>query len=125
MLFDTDVLIWVQRGNKKAARLIDKTEERYISVQTYMELLQCAENKTQIRYIKDFIKKFNFVVIPLSENIGHRAAVYVEEYTLSNSLRAGDAIIAATANENNIPLSTGNAKHFKAISDIELKLFKP
>jgi len=49
MLFDTDVLIFVQRGNVKAAALVESAEHRYISTQTYMELLQCAKNKTQHR----------------------------------------------------------------------------
>ncbi len=26
---------------------------------------------------------------------------------------------------NNIPLATGNGKHFRAIKDLELKVFKP
>jgi hypothetical protein len=51
--------------------------------------------------------------------------VYVEEYSLSHGLRAGDAIIAATAVENNMALSTGNAKHFKPIKELKLKAFKP
>ena len=37
---------------------------------------------------------------------------------------AGDAIIAATATENGMPLSTGNAKHFKSVKELELKVFK-
>jgi predicted nucleic acid-binding protein len=40
-------------------------------------------------------------------------------------MRAGDAIIAATASENNMPLATGNAKHFKVVKELELKVFKP
>ena len=49
----------------------------------------------------------------------------VEEYGLSSGIRAGDAIIAATAIENNMPLASGNAKHFKAIKDLDLVIFKP
>ena len=45
MIFDTDILIFVQRGDEKAANLIEKEKERFISVQTYMELLQNARNK--------------------------------------------------------------------------------
>lgn len=125
MLFDTDVLIFVQRGNIKAAALIESTEQRYISTQTYMELLQSAQNKTQHRIIQQFLKDFAFTVLPFTENIGHRASVYVEEYALSHAVRAGDAIIAATAVEHHLPLSTANSKHFRPIKELDLKVFKP
>jgi hypothetical protein len=125
MLFDTDIFIWTQRGNEKAAKLMEKAEEKYLSIQTYMELLQCAKNKTQHKYVKDFLSSFGFIVLPLTENIGHRASIYVEEYTLSSHLRAGDAIIAATAVENNMILASSNEKHFKAIKDLQLKAFRP
>lgn len=125
MLFDTDVLIWVQRGNAKAATLIDSVSERHVSVQTSMELLQCARDKAQQRIIKHFLADFGFVVLPFTENIGHRALVYVEEYGLSSGMRAGDAIIAATATEYGLPLYSGNAKHFKCVKELALKIFKP
>ncbi|MDQ6993165.1 MAG: type II toxin-antitoxin system VapC family toxin [Mariprofundus sp.] len=125
MLFDTDVLIFVQHGNRKAAALVEHTDQRYISTQTYMELLQGAKNKTQHRIIQQFLKDFAFTVLPLTENIGHRASVYVEEYALSDAMRAGDTIIAATAVEHHLPLSTANAQHFRPIKELELKLFKP
>jgi len=125
MIFDTDIFIWVQRGSEKAASLMQRVENKFLSVQTYMELLQCAQNKTQHKYVKDFISSINFMVLPLTENIGHRASIYIEEYTLSSGLRSGDAIIAATAVENNMALVSSNAKHFKVIKDLELKVFKP
>ena len=125
MIFDTDIFIWTQRGNKKAAKLMEKTEERYLSIQTYMELLQSAKNKTQHKHVKDFLTSFGFNVLPFTENIGHRASIYVEEYTLSSNIRSGDAIIAATAVENNLILSSSNIKHFRAIKELKLKAFKP
>jgi predicted nucleic acid-binding protein len=125
MIFDTDILIWVQRGNLKAASLIQKAPARFLSVQTYMELLQGARDKQQHRLIKRFIADFSFSVLPFSANIGHRALVYIEEYGLATGMRAGDAIIAATAAENNLPLATGNGKHFRALKDLEIKVFKP
>ena len=123
MIYDTDILIWIQRGNKKAATLIEKDDNKYLSIQSYMELLQGAKNKTQHKYIKSFISEFEFLILPLTENIGHRALIYVEEYALSSNIRAGDAIIAATAIENNIPLVSSNMKHFKAVKDLQFKLF--
>lgn len=125
MIFDTDIFIWIERGNRNAARLIEKEDERYISVQTYLELLQCAKNRTQHDYTKQFLKDFGFRTLPLSGSIGHRASVYIEEYALSHGLRAGDAIIAATATDNNLKLCSGNAKHFKPIKDLKMKVFQP
>lgn len=125
MIFDTDILIWVQRGNLKASKLIEKHTERCLSVQTYMELLQGAKNKSQHKIVKNFIHDFQFNILPLTENIGHRALIYVEEFALSSNMRAGDAIIAATAVENNIALTSSNVKHFKPIKELQLKAFKP
>ncbi len=125
VIFDTDVIIWVQRKNVKAAKLIDKTENRFISIQSYMELLQYAQSRPQHKLTQDFLKKLDFQILPLSENIGYRAAVYIEEYASSYGIRAGDAIIAATAVENNLPLASSNGKHYKFIKDLDLKLFKP
>lgn len=88
-----------------------------------MELFQCANSKEKHRYVKDFLHEFNFQVMPFTENIGHRAAIYIEEYTLSSGLRSGDALVAATAVENNLVLTTGNKKHFKAIRDLNLNIF--
>ena len=96
MLFDTDVFIWIQRGNLKAASAINAATDRYLSAQTYMELLQGAQNKAQQRIVKRFVSDLGFVTLPLTENIGHRALIYIEEYGISSGLRAGDAIIAAT-----------------------------
>jgi len=125
MVFDTDVFIWVQRGNDKAADIIDNTDQRFLSIFTYMELLQCAKNKAQHKVVKDFLSELNFIVLPITENIGHRASIYIEEYTLSSHLRAGDAVVAATAVENNLPLVSGNRKHFRPIKDLKLKTFNP
>ena len=86
MIFDTDIFIWAQRGKEKAAKMMEKSDERLLSIQTYMELLQCAKKKTQHKYVKDFLSSFGFTVLPLTENIGHRASIYIEEYTLSSGL---------------------------------------
>lgn len=125
MLFDTDILIFVQRGNERAARIISDTSQRKISILTYMELLQGAKNKSHHKITIDFLKKFDFKILPLTENIGHRASIYVEEYSLSHNVRSGDAIIAATAIENGLTLSTANGKHFKPIKELDLTIFKP
>jgi predicted nucleic acid-binding protein len=124
VLFDTDILIWIQRGSHRAAGLVEKEEERCISVLTYMELLQAASEKRQHEHILHFLREFSFRIFPLSENIGHRAAIYIEEYSLSHGLRSGDAIIAATATENGLTLCTSNLRHYRPIRELKLRIFK-
>jgi predicted nucleic acid-binding protein len=48
----------------------------------------------------------------------------VEDYFLSHSLELGDAIIASTALENQEILLTGNDKHYKFISNMQIQKFK-
>lgn len=125
MLFDTDILIWAQRKNTRAFDLIGNAPERSISVQSYMELLQGARNHAEIRIIKSFLSEMDFRTLPLTENIGHRALIYVEEYALTSGIRSADALIAATAVENNLTLATSNQKHFKAVKELKLRVFHP
>lgn len=123
MIFDTDILIWIERGSAKAAKFVEKQSDRFISIQTYMELFQCAKTKQHQTVTRSFLHDFEFNIIPFSENIGHRAAIYVEEFSLSHGIRAGDAIIAATAVEKNLPLASGNKKHFSMIPGLSFKQF--
>lgn len=125
MIFDTDVLIWVERKRHSADLLVDSSEQRYISTQTYLELLQYARNKDHVTKSKGYLKELGFKVLPITEEISHRAMVYIEEYGLSHGLDAGDALIAATAVEHGFTLATANEKHFRAIKDLKLKVFKP
>lgn len=125
MIFDTDVLIWFLRGNEKAAQAVDAADTRSISIVTYMELLQGARDKGESHQIKAFLKDFGFRTVPLTENIGHRASIYVEEYALATSIGVADALVAATAVEANDILLTGNVKHYKAVQDLQLKRFSP
>jgi len=125
MLFDTDILIWYLRGNPKAIKALEQTGQRAVSVVCYMELLQGARNKSEIKLIRKFLKDADFEIVPLTENIGHRAAVYMEEYCLRVEMCLADALLAATAVENNLPLSTGNTKHYKLIRELEIKPFHP
>ena len=125
VIFDTDVLIWVLRGNGKAAKAVDDANTRALSVVAYMELLQGARDKAEVRAIKSFLADMQFAMLPLTENIGHRASIYMEEYGLSISMSMADALIAAAAVEVNEQLITGNDKHYKAIKELDLKRFRP
>jgi hypothetical protein len=125
MLIDTDVLIWMLRGNVKAARAVDAAEHRSVSVVTYMELLQGARDKREVKIIQSFLADLQFHMRPLTENIGHRASIYMEEYRLTVAMTLADVLIAAAAIEAHEPLLTGNDKHYKPIKELEVKRFRP
>lgn len=124
VVFDTDVLIWVQRGNAKAAKAIEAAPRRRISILTQMELMQGVRDKREAQLLRSFLAEFDFRVLPLTESMGHRAAVYVEQLALSHGVRANDAIIAATAIEAAEPLCTANVKHFRPVPGLELSVLK-
>jgi predicted nucleic acid-binding protein len=89
-----------------------------------MELIQGARDKAEMKNIKSFLIDFGFNIIPLSQEIGHRASIFMEEYALSAGLCIDDALIASTAVENNLTLITGNEKHFSPIKEL-IKVFYP
>ena len=125
MIFDTDVVIWVFRGHEGAAKLVESIDDRQISIVTYMEFIQGARNRQELKKIKDFLIDHAFQTLPLTENIGHRASVYMEEYTLKTALYLADALIAATAIEHHLTLCTANRKHYHQINELNLKIFRP
>lgn len=125
MMFDTDVLIWLLRGHYTAASLINQTLNRQLATLSQLEILQGVRTKRELPIIKSLLQQLEFTILPLTGDIGHRAAIYIEEFSLSHGLRTVDALIAATATEYNQILCTANHKHFNFIPGLELKIFSP
>ena len=82
-------------------------------------------NSSTAREIQDLLANNDFETLALTENTGRRAAVYMEEYSLQVRLDPTDALIAATAVENALPLATGNRRRFSAIQEMEIVPFRP
>lgn len=125
MIFDTDVLIWFFRGDRRAAELIESQTIREISIVSLMELFQGARSRTELKVIRRFVQENAFRVIPVTEPISHLAATLLEEHALSGGLQVADALIAATARQMGTVFTTGNVRHFRAIPGLELKAFHP
>ncbi len=125
VLIDTEVLIWYMRGNEKAYETIEKLNSFSISVVTYMELVQGMKNKKELNSLRQALHGWNAQIIYISEEISAKAMFFVEQHFLSHSIEIADALIGASAIAYGLPLLTGNDKHYKVMSDIEVKKFSP
>lgn len=125
MLIDTDVLIWMTRGHTGAAARLQSLVPWRISAVTYIELVQGCRNKQELARIKKGLAMCNTEVLPITEAISDKAMQLIEQYALSHSLQLGDALIAATALEHQLPVLTANAKHFSAIHGLDIERFEP
>ena len=125
MIIDTDVLIWYLRGNEKAYTLIENLPTFYISVITYMELVQGMRNKQELHEFRKALRIWNAKILYITEDISTKAMFFIERHYLSNSMEIADSLIAATSVTNALTLITGNDKHYRIIKDLEIKIFRP
>lgn len=63
------------------------------------------------------------VILPVTEAITRQAVSLMESLTLSHGLQMGDALIAATALVQQVPVLTGNVKHFAAVPGLLIEGF--
>ena len=125
MIIDTDVLIWYMKGNEKAYKAIERADNFFISVVTYMELVQGMRNKKELNSLRKSIHSWDAKVLYISEEISSKAMFYVEQHFLSHSLQLADALIGATAVAYGLPIFTGNNKHYKILKNIQITKFRP
>jgi len=125
MVIDTDVLIWYMKGNKRAYNAIEDSKHFYISVVTYMELVQGMRNKKELSHLRKALNVWNSKILYISEEISVKAMFFVEQHFLSHSIQLADALIGATAIFHGFPILTGNDKHYKILKDLKVKKFRP
>lgn len=125
VLVDTDVLIWFLRGRESAREALEAHESVELSAVTYMELVQGVRSKEELRLLRLTMQRNGWRVLPLTENIGQRATVYLENYALSDGMRLADALIAASAVESGAVLLTGNERHYKCVPGLALDRYEP
>ncbi len=125
MIFDTNILIYADRGRESAKELILGTPERAISAVTYMEYVPYCRNKNELRLFETMLEALQFTVFEIDAEISLQARKYVRMFALSHSIEMGDAIIASTAIARTEILCTSNVKHLKFIAGLEIKQYNP
>ena len=129
VLIDSDVFIWLARGNANALAVIQNTPDWVISAVSYMELAQGCRSKTELKAIQKAFKSSaddaQPDILSITQTISNLACTLVEKYALSHSVHLADALIAATAMTHSLTLITANNKHFSAIDGLKIQVFKP
>lgn len=125
VLIDTDVIIWYMRGNENAYDIIENSNSFFISVVTYMELVQGMRNKKELTSLRKALYNWNTKILYISEDISAKAMFFVEQHFLSHSIQLADALIGSTAIAYGLTIITGNEKHYKAMGDIKISKFIP
>ena len=120
-IVDTDILIDVGRDVEEAIASLEQIEERStptISVVTQMELFVGCQNKTELRKLERFLRRFD--VVKLNERISDTAVELLRRYRLSHGLLIADALIAATALSLNTFFMTKNQRDYRFITGLRL-----
>ena len=114
ILLDTNVLIEILKDNPKTQQKLASLQAPFsVSSITAMELIYGARNKRETQKLSQFLQLFDLVQV--NESIAATALQLITQYAKSHTLDIPDALIAATALENNASLLTYNVKDFKYI----------
>lgn len=122
IIVDTDILIKIFRGDKEKRELLEPIQDELgLSVITAMELMNGAKSRKREYEVSKVIKAY--FLYSLNINIATKAFAIIKKYHLNHTISVADALIAATAIDNKLPLYTDNVDDYSFITD--LQLFKP
>ena len=124
MIFDSDALISLGRGDTHAKAIFDNDASPALSTVTLIELFQGSRSALELVTTRSFVQKLGLRLIPVNEAISYRAVALIEKHAPGDGLQLADALIAATALEHGETLVTGNVRHFRAIRGMQIKPFR-
>lgn len=125
VVIDTDIIIWILRGNKDIEELFKK-----VVIETggyiFITPIQIAEIYAGIRQ-KERLDAENFIeslsVIDINKNIGRLAGDFINRYGRTHNVTMADAMIAASTKINVFKLWTLNKRHYPMFTEKEF--FQP
>jgi predicted nucleic acid-binding protein len=122
-LLDTTVLVDLTRGSVEAAQFLDREftsgDPPLISIVSAMELLVGCRDQLEVERMQKTLS--GFAIIQLTPAISQQAYGLIAQYGRSHGLVIPDALIAATAMVEGLPLVTHNDRHFQMINGLELQ----
>lgn len=119
VLLDSDILIDYLRGRPEAiAYLEGLTVPLRISAMTIAELYAGVREGRERPILAKFLEAFDS--IPVDEEIAQRGGLFRRDFGPSHNTGLADAVIAATAEREGIPLVTLNARHYPMLKAVEV-----
>lgn len=114
-LADTNIFVAILRGD---SRLKDVVEGPRYAINTivYLELIQGAKNKLEVRKIEEYLAAYELIHFDL--DVSRRSIDLIRAYSPSHGLMLPDAVIAATCLINDFSLLTFNTRDFRFIDGL-------
>lgn len=102
---DTNVFSRIFRGDSDVEKYVENLECA-IDPTVYIECLQGSKPNREKRIIEKYLMRFP--LLPITPEISARAIELIRSYSNSRGLLLADALIAATALENDLTVVTYN-----------------
>ena len=121
IVIDTDVLIWLLRGNEKVKEMFKRAIEETEGL-LYITPVQIAEIHAGMRKKeREKTKKLldSLLIIEIDREIGKLAGEFVKKYGKSHSVKLADALIGAATIVRGMKLWTFNKKHYPMFNEKE------
>lgn len=122
-LIDTDILIWILRGNQKIIKKVLSLKAKARMAISVMSIAEIYQNifPSELADTEELISQY--VILDLDQKLAKMGGFYWQEYSRNlKNLSLADCLIAATAKANEATVVSFNKKHFP-MSDI--KVLKP
>lgn len=121
IMFDTDILVDLNRGLKDCEKFFDNLPEDLItciSPISKMELFAGCRNKAEEKDVEELLS--DFVILPIRAKESLEACNLYIRFHLSHGVGILDSFIASCAIGSNIVLYTKNEKHFRIFPGIKV-----
>lgn len=115
-LVDTNIFSKIFGGNTAVRSYVESVDSA-VDATIYIECLQGSKSNDEKRNVKRYID--NFPLLLLSPRVSEQAIRLIDTYSNSFGLLLPDALIAATALENDLTILTYNVVDFKFIADLK------
>jgi len=119
ILVDTDIIIWILRGNETfrdalKKMVIETKGDIFITPIQFAEIYAGIRPNEEKR-IEKFFSSFN--IISIDKDTGRLAGLFMKQYGKSHHVTLADALIAASSELNHFKLWTGNRKHYPMLEE--------